>query len=392
MFKIKRNFLLFFISISIPSILLIGKSYKDLNSYSLDILKERAKLYYALLNQQIDSLQLTANDSLPEDKLLAKEHYVDIDNVEHFEVVLLKDTQNVSPSKRKVELLYKELKTHPNYHVLISLNKKHTISNTDYIILWGVLVIIVLFGGFVVIYKFNDSHHSFSKKRSDFISAVSHEFKTPLTSIQMYTELLEQGWITDEEKKNHYYNLISTETQRLSRLIQNILTLSNFEHNQWPIQPELLNPKELLEEFISKYQGTVENRGFKLNLKISECKYKFLIDKDAFFQILLNLIENAMKFSINNCEKQELDISLKTNYDNVYLSIRDYGPGVPQNEINKIFEDFYRIENEMTRKTTGTGIGLSLVRHLTKAMDMQVHPENANPGLRFNILMSYNDI
>ncbi len=279
----------------------------------------------------------------------------------------------------------------PGIDIVVFPVEENVYESNWLVIFWGVLVSLLLIGGLFSVYRLMSDQIALSKKRADFISAISHEFKTPLTSILMYSEMLEEGWVTDTEKIKHYSHLITSESNRLSRLITNILTLSNFEHNQWPINPEPTNMTEALEAFMDKYKSTVEERGFIVEVYSTPTAYKYMIDQEALHHVLLNLAENAIKFS-HSSEIKKLIFSLDHRDGDVYLSIRDFGPGVPKKDLGKIFDDFYRVESEMTRTTKGTGIGLSLVKHLCRAMDIQLIAENSNPGLTITLVFRFGEL
>ncbi len=108
------------------------------------------------------------------------------------------------------------------------------------------------------------------------------------------------------------------------------------------------------------------------------------MDRDAVMQILTNLVDNSLKFSAR-ADYKMITIELRLDNDHVYLAVRDYGPGIPQSEFKKVFQEFYRVENEMTRTTKGTGIGLSMVQKLCTLSKMEIELENAEPGLRTKI-------
>lgn len=248
----------------------------------------------------------------------------------------------------------------------------------------GILILLVLGGGLFGTYKVSSTQMRISAKRQDFISAVSHELKTPLTAIRMYAEMLQNQWVASEEKRTHYYNMIAGESERLSRLIQNVLNLSNLDRNRWRIQLQHENPALFIADFVEHYKPTVERAGFSLVTKIDACKFEVKMDRDACFQILVNLVENSLKFA-NHWEPRQIELGLGVREEAVWIWVRDYGPGIPPSELNKVFDEFYRIENEMTRRTSGTGIGLSLVKKLSRLMGVRLRVSNANPGLLVEI-------
>lgn len=248
------------------------------------------------------------------------------------------------------------------------------------IIVLGIAMVLVLSGGIYGVYKITATQMRASSKRQDFISAVSHELKTPLTAIRMYAELLQNQWVSKEEKRMHYYSMIASETERLTRLIQNVLNISNLDRHRWPIHLQPTNPRKFLEEFIQKYQPTVERAGFTLEPLLDDCDELVHLDRDALYQILMNLLENSLKFA-KNYEPKKIQIGLRMRRDDLYIFVRDFGPGIVPAERDRVFQEFYRVENEMTRRTSGAGIGLSLVRRLSQLLNIRLDLGSAGPGL-----------
>lgn len=252
-------------------------------------------------------------------------------------------------------------------------------------VIWlGFLTFVILAGGLIAVYRLTKSQLALATKRQDFISAVSHELKTPLTAIRMYAEMLQNSWVANDEKRQKYYSLIASETDRLSRLIQNVLNLSKLDRNQWNIQLKKENPRNTLEEFVATYSKNIEKNGFDLTVTKDVCEYIIPMDKDAVMQILMNLVDNSIKFS-KDAQYKMIVLELKVEDNDIFFVVRDYGPGIPPSEITKVFDEFYRVENEMTRKTNGTGIGLSMVKKLCSLTNMRIEIENASPGLRTKI-------
>ena len=240
--------------------------------------------------------------------------------------------------------------------------------------------------GLISIYRFTQSKVKLAAKRQDFVSAITHELKTPLTAIKMYAELLQNSWVASEDKRQKYYGQIASEADRLSRLIQNVLNLSKLDGNRWNVQLRMDRPKAILDDFVSTYSKNVEKQGFSLTVSsdTEADNISLMIDRDAIMQILMNLVDNSLKFS-KNADYKMVNIELRIKDTDMYLAVRDYGPGIPQSEMKKVFQEFYRIENEMTRKTSGTGIGLSMVKKLCSLSNMTIELENSNPGLRTKI-------
>ena len=266
------------------------------------------------------------------------------------------------------------------------VTQKESAPGSGVLLFLGIIMLVVLAGGLICIYKLTQSQLALASKRQDFVSAVSHELKTPLTAIRMYAELLQNSWVANEEKRQKYYNQIAGETERLTRLIQNVLNLSKLDGNRWNVQLRRDRPKGVLDDFVATYSKNVEKQGFELTVS-SDTDVKditLMMDRDAIMQILMNLVDNSLKFS-KNADYKMINIELRLKDTDLYLAVRDYGPGIPQSEMTRVFQEFYRVENEMTRQTSGTGIGLSMVKKLCTLTNMKIELENANPGLRTKI-------
>ena len=256
----------------------------------------------------------------------------------------------------------------------------------EFVLFIGLLMLAVLAIGLISIYHVTQSRMKLAAKRQDFVSAITHELKTPLTAIKMYAELLQNSWVVNEEKKQKYYGQIASEADRLSRLIQNVLNLSKLDGNRWNVQLRMEKPKRVLDDFVSTYSKNVEKQGFELTVSsdTDADNISLMIDRDAIMQILMNLVDNSLKFS-KNADYKMINVELRIKDTDMYLAVRDYGPGIPPSEMKKVFQEFYRVENEMTRQTSGTGIGLSMVKKLCTLCNMRIELENANPGLRTKI-------
>jgi signal transduction histidine kinase len=238
-------------------------------------------------------------------------------------------------------------------------------------------------GGFLGVYRLTVKQMELAQKKSDFVSAVSHELKTPLTAIRMYGEVLMEGWV-EEEKKEGYYQQIHDESERLSRLIQNVLTLAELERSEWQINLTAIQPVEFVSQITERLSNQVKRAGFEFETVTEGEVNPIQVDTDALTQILINLIDNAIKFS-KDAETQKIVLTVSQLGDDCYIRVRDFGPGIPSRKLKSIFEKFYRIDNEMTRTTRGTGIGLSLVKMLADAMGAHVDVANRQPGTEFSL-------
>lgn len=249
----------------------------------------------------------------------------------------------------------------------------------------------ILLGGVFFFYRLGSKQIDLSRQQQNFISAVSHELKTPLTSIRMYGEMLRSGWVTDETRKKTYYDYIFFESERLSRLIANVLQLAKLENKQVKTGLTQVSPELLLQRLQGKIAAQIEASAFALNLQtpkgLAEGR-SVDVDEDAFYQIVINLVDNALKFA-SDAERKEIDIGFRVEapQKRVVFFVRDYGPGVNKNQIRKIFKLFYRAGDEMTRTRPGTGIGLALAEQLAETMNAVITVENRQPGAEFQITL-----
>jgi two-component system, OmpR family, phosphate regulon sensor histidine kinase PhoR len=245
----------------------------------------------------------------------------------------------------------------------------------------GTLALIVSGGGLYSLYRIVLVREEVTHKRQDFVSAVSHELKTPLTAVMMYCELLEEGMVSSEEKKMKYIRRIHSESARLFRMIRNVLQLSAIEKQNHSLNMITVPLIHVFSEVQESLIPILRETGFVLLWDLEDDEKTVKVDRDALIQILLNLVENSIKFAKESRTKQ-VKIGVKDVFKGqTSIYVRDYGPGVPPGELEQIFEIFYRSEKEMTRKTNGTGVGLGLVKGLIDQMGLSVQARNVRPGL-----------
>jgi len=250
----------------------------------------------------------------------------------------------------------------------------------------GAVLIGVLLAGFLLLYRLALRQLRLARQQQDFVSAVSHELKTPLTSIRMYAELLRAGWAS-EDKRREYYDFIHDESERLSRLIANVLQLARLEREELRLDLKPHTAAALFDLVRSRVQGQIERAGFEavMQLDASCADIERDVDADALVQILINLVDNALKFSAR-AERKRVELRLRCEGgEALVFSVRDHGPGVPPAQRRRIFELFQRGGSELTRETTGTGIGLALVQQLARGMGGEVECVAAEPGAEFRL-------
>jgi signal transduction histidine kinase len=243
--------------------------------------------------------------------------------------------------------------------------------------------------GLLAIYKSVRIEVELSERRSQFVSAVTHELKTPLTNIRMYVEMLEQGIAATPEREQNYLGIIGSESARLSRLINNVLELSRLEKKQrrMNLQPGRL--AEVLDEVRAVMAPKLAQEGFEL-IFAADGLPAFAFDREALLQILINLVENSLKFGRDQSQRR-ITISARVVQAEVRIAVADTGPGIAKGALKKVFDDFYRADNALTRTTSGTGIGLALVRKLAQAMGGRVAAaNNAGAGCTITVSLPFN--
>jgi two-component system, OmpR family, phosphate regulon sensor histidine kinase PhoR len=201
-----------------------------------------------------------------------------------------------------------------------------------------------------------------NQMKSDFISNVSHELKTPLSLIRMFGELLAMGKLKSPEKGKEYAEIITREAERLARLIDNVLDFARMERG--PVAYEFLPGRldEVVERSLDVYRHRVEREGFRLSTKIDSDLPETMLDENAMTLLLLNLLENAVKYG-----RGEIAVYLTRQGNRLRLVVGDQGPGIPREEHKRIFDRFYRTRQARGTNVRGSGIGLSLVKHIAEA-------------------------
>jgi signal transduction histidine kinase len=243
-------------------------------------------------------------------------------------------------------------------------------------IMMVVLAAIFLIGLFAI-YKSTQAIVDLSERRSQFVSSVTHELKTPLTNMRMYIEMLEQGIAKDTEREQEYFQIINSEGSRLSRLINNVLDLAKLEKKQRSLNLTRGTFEEVAAEVQTVMQAKLRQEGFTLKI-VQEDIRPFKYDREAMIQVLINLIENSIKFC-RSAPKKEITIRIYQEPKRLKIAVSDHGPGIPRHALKKVFDDFYRVDNALARKTRGTGIGLALVKKFIKLIGGDVTAEN-NPA------------
>ena len=258
----------------------------------------------------------------------------------------------------------------------------------SWVLLLSLLLGVVGLVGFGALHRMVSVVVQFAERRNNFVAAVSHELKTPLTAIRMYGEILREGMVPSEEKRQEYYVTITAESERLSRLIDNVLELSRLEKGTRSVHPTLGAIGPVLEDVARTLRPHARNMGFELELDVEPGLPSASFDRDALQQVLINLVDNALKFA-QGSDQKVVTLTCERVGDELMLRVRDRGPGVPAVQVARVFQPFFRGERELTRRTKGTGIGLALVQGLVQQMGGRVKARNhPQGGFEVSIILS----
>jgi two-component system phosphate regulon sensor histidine kinase PhoR len=223
------------------------------------------------------------------------------------------------------------------------------------------LAIIVL--GLVVLYLSIVRERRLSRLKSDFIANVSHELKTPLSHIRMFGELLMMGKAPDKVKAKKYSEIILRETERLTALIDNVLNLARIEGGKSEYEFRENDISEAVERGVEVFSHRLESLGLKLEYSVEPGLPLVKIDNHAITLAVVNLMDNAVKYAKGT---DIIGVNLAVNDGYIQLEVFDHGVGIPENQLRRVFDRFYRVPTDETRKQRGSGIGLSLVKHITE--------------------------
>ncbi|MEX2044659.1 MAG: histidine kinase dimerization/phospho-acceptor domain-containing protein, partial [Opitutus sp.] len=233
-------------------------------------------------------------------------------------------------------------------------------------LLVAIFVVAILSGGSLLLWQARRSEEEAAQKTS-FVANVSHEFKTPLTTIRLYSELLEQGRVRDAAQGSDYLRTIGRETQRLARLVNNALDFSRLEQGRKKFACEPLDLTAGLTRLLDTHAPRISEAGMKLERVLPVVSLQVSTDRDAFEQIVLNVLDNACKYA---AEGGEVVVTLRPGSGGrgAEVGIGDRGPGVAVEHRERIFDKFHRIDDALTAEKTGTGLGLSIARKLARGL------------------------
>ncbi len=216
--------------------------------------------------------------------------------------------------------------------------------------------------------------------RKDFVANVSHELKTPLTSIKGFVETLLEGAIDDKENNRNFLKIIRNHTERLDSLVKDLLSLSQLESKEIILKKTNLNLNHLVEDVISGFKSQIKKKNIEIKNELANDIF-LAADKDKIEQVLTNLIDNAIKF---NKENGIIRIYCEKTNNEIKIYIEDSGIGIPVKDISRIFERFYRVDKARSRELGGTGLGLSIAKHIVELHDGTIGAESVeDAGSKF---------
>jgi signal transduction histidine kinase len=239
----------------------------------------------------------------------------------------------------------------------------------------GLVIALTLFGAYLL-WRDVRRDLKLAEMRSQFVSSVSHELKTPLTAIRMFAETLRLRPSGDPAVREEYLDTIVKESERLSRLLNNVLDFSKIEQGKKVYRPAPASLVEIIQETARALEYPLKQQGFALGIACEEGLPEVRVDRDGLEQALMNLLTNAMKYS---GDSREIGLQLKRQGTWAVIQVLDHGVGIGEAEQSRIFDKFYRVASPENDRLPGTGLGLSLVSHFAKAHQGRVEVESS-PG------------
>jgi len=252
---------------------------------------------------------------------------------------------------------------------------------------YSITLILLIFGmflGIFLVFRDMSREKKIGQLRSDFVSNVTHELKTPLTSIRMFAETMLLGRIKKKKEQQEYLSIIVDESERLTRLINNVLDFSKIEKNKKEYQFEFINLSDVVQSAVNSMRYWLKEQRFKIEVKI-ESGIKTKADGDAIEQAVLNLLSNAMKYSF---KQKEIILDAWTENQSINIQVRDKGMGIAEAQKKRIFDKYYRAHSDHQGDKGGAGLGLTVIKHIVEAHQGKIKVESkVNRGSTFTIVL-----
>lgn len=259
---------------------------------------------------------------------------------------------------------------YPEYTGLF--NSLFRLSAGIFLYIFIAIVIILAFGLFFTLKAVRDELN-LSKMKSYFMSTVSHEFKSPLTSIRQMAEMLVHRRVPSAERQHKYHTTILQQSERLSHLIDNILDFSKMEGGRKVFHFERADITPVVENIVDSFKEHTALQGYNISFSVPEPVPEVVFDSEAIEQVLHNLLDNAFKYS---GESRDIVVQLLTKGKNVIINVKDHGIGIRKEDLDKIFSRFYRAGKELTQTVKGSGIGLTIVKQIVEAHNGTIDVES----------------
>lgn len=247
----------------------------------------------------------------------------------------------------------------------------------------GLLILFLLFG-LGLVFRNIRKEVELAQNKADFVSNVSHEIRTPLALINMFAETLLMGRVRTEEKKMEYYGIITKEVSRLTNMVNRILSFSKMEANKRKYSKQEMSVNAVTKEVMNTYSYHLESNGFEYDFVPTDELPHVSADREAIIEVVVNLIDNAMKYSVDT---KRVELHTGIEQDMVCITVKDHGMGIPKNQLNKLFEKFYRVPKGDVHDTKGAGLGLTIVKQIMDAHEGKVLVESTEgKGSAFKLL------
>jgi signal transduction histidine kinase len=249
---------------------------------------------------------------------------------------------------------------------------------------FAVLALVLLAGSYFILRSI-ERERATVRLQSEFVSAVTHEFRTPLTSLRQLSEMLSKGRVPTEELRQQSYDILSRESERLQRLVESLLDFGRIEARAVQYQFQSVDPKVLVSELVAEFREHAAAQGYHVEISGAEAYPLIRADREALGLALWNLLDNAVKYS-PDC--RVVKVEMGSDGHRLSVRIRDRGMGIPASEQKEIFKKFVRGAGSKSANIRGTGIGLAVARHIVEAHDGEIRLESEpDRGSVFTILL-----
>jgi signal transduction histidine kinase len=223
--------------------------------------------------------------------------------------------------------------------------------------------------------RMNDLHHA-DRMRRDFVANVSHELRTPLTAIQGYVEALRDEAPPDPDETARFLEIIARQASRMDRLVRDLLKLARLEAGQEPVEPSPTNLRALFADVVTELEGSLEAKQQRVLTHVEAAASRMVVDATKLHDALRNLVENAIAYAPPSTT---IELAAHRADGEIVVTVSDQGPGIPDADLSRVFERFYRVDKARSRESGGTGLGLSIVKHLVEILGGDVKAAN-RPG------------